>query len=126
MAGGSEPALSFTRVFLNVFWKYLLRSETKSELFFPLLHFSNKIACPQQLCNEVATKKEASLRKRLKFTVLLSKPDEYGLSMCTVYFRTEEVPLRKVEEKPSITIHYSLAQYTQRKSENFLHATNFL
>ena len=41
-------------------------------------------------CNVVARKKKG-LRKRLKFTVLLSKPDKNNLFLCTVYFRAEEV-----------------------------------
>ena len=41
-------------------------------------------------CNVVA-KKEASLRKSLKITILLCKPDDNGLLVCTIYFRTEEV-----------------------------------
>ena len=41
-------------------------------------------------CNVVA-KKEASLRKKLKFTILFIKPVENSLVVCTIYFRTEEV-----------------------------------
>ena len=45
-------------------------------------------------CN-VAAKKEASLRKTLKLTVLFGKPDEkslhYHLVVCTINFQTEEV-----------------------------------
>ena len=43
-------------------------------------------------CNVVA-KKEASLRKRLKFIVLFSKLDVNSLLVCTFYFRTEEVEI---------------------------------
>ena len=39
----------------------------------------------------VVDEKEASLRKRPKFKILFSKPDENGLVVCTIYFWTEEV-----------------------------------
>ena len=46
------------------------------------------------ISSTVVAKKEASLRKRLKFAVLFSKPDENGLlEVCTIYFRQEEVLL---------------------------------
>ena len=42
--------------------------------------------------NNVVAKKEAGLRKSVKFMIILfSKPDENGLLVCTKYFGTEEV-----------------------------------
>ena len=66
--------------------QYLLRSENESaSFFFPFLHLSNNMAC------HVVAKKEGSLRKNLRFTDLFSIPDENGLLVCTINFRTEEV-----------------------------------
>ena len=58
-------------------------------LIFILLHFSNNIVYYQ--C--IFAKKEASLRIRLRFAILISKLDEDGLYVCTIYLRTEEVRL---------------------------------
>ena len=52
-------------------------------------------------CNVVA-RTEASLRKRLKFTVQFSKLDENGLLVCTIYFRTEEAHSTLLPEKKHV------------------------
>ena len=70
-------------------------------------------------CNVVA-KKEASFRKRLKFTVLCSKPKENGLFVCTMYFRTEEVPLTFLSAR-SLFSYSIFAYYILRVCANDKH-----
>ena len=44
-------------------------------------------------CNVVAKEERAREKDKKKITILFSNPDENGLLVCTIHFRTEEVLL---------------------------------
>ena len=82
-------------VVCTIRWMYLLRSEKNTALrnivfICQQQHCMSSAAQLLMTCNVVA-KKEASLRKRLKFMIISRKPDKNGLLVCTIFFRTEEV-----------------------------------